>query len=135
MDGNRFDDGIELRNEFMSDKDIEDPEALSFFNQKPCSMLEMMVALASRFEDMMWDPDYGDRTSKWFWNMMNNLGLIWYNDYIYDDREVSKIISSFLGHHYEKDGKGGLFYVKGSDKDFTDAELWSQMCWYMESIY
>ena len=39
----------------------------SWLEQAPCTMLEMIVALAGRCEwDVMHDDDFGDRTRVWF---------------------------------------------------------------------
>ena len=71
MDQNRAEDGISLRYHFALEIGYEHiPESL----YGPCSVLEMLIALATKCEDYMDDTDYGDRTKQWFWNMLKNLG-------------------------------------------------------------
>ena len=50
MDGNRYEDGINLRYRFGDENYIEGPVIASCLDDKPCSILEMMVALADRCE-------------------------------------------------------------------------------------
>ena len=73
-DRNRADDGIDLRSRFTWTK-YRNYELLCFLDG-PCSVLEMMIALAIRCEEnIMDDPNIGDRTAQWFWGMVVNLGL------------------------------------------------------------
>ena len=40
----------------------------AYLDNKTCSVLEMMIALAIRCEEhIMDDPDVGNRTGQWFW--------------------------------------------------------------------
>ena len=72
MDENRASNGIELRWRFAVRCGFSDvPDEL----RGPCSVLEMLIALAMDCEDWMDDASYGDRTSQWFWGMITNLGL------------------------------------------------------------
>ena len=65
MDGNRAQDGIDLRYRFGCSIGYKD---ISEYLDGPCSVLEMMIALAIRCEEkIMDDPAYGDRTGQWFW--------------------------------------------------------------------
>lgn len=129
MDENRAADGVSLRRRFAVDSDATD--ALD----GPCSILEMMVGLAIRCEEnIMDDPAYGDRTGQWFWGMINDLGLSGMDDIHYERRKVDDIVVRFLNHEYSRDGKGGLFHVRNSTRDMRKKEIWSQMCWYLDSI-
>ena len=76
MDGNRAEDGVDLRYRFGYEHNIEGSAIASCLDDKECSVLEMMVALSIRCEEHIMDnPDIGDRTGKWFLNMIENLGL------------------------------------------------------------
>lgn len=79
----------------------------------------------------MSDPDIGDRTGQWFWNMIVNLGLGNMSDDNFNKQYVKKIIKNFLDRHYEKNGKGGLFMIEAPSKDMRDIEIWYQMCMYL----
>lgn len=137
-DINRADDGINMRYRFVISHGYEYEhiydeimDALS----GPCSVLEMMIALAIRCEEtIMDDPDVGDRTKQWFWGMINNLGLGSMIDECFDRNYVDQVINTFLNREYEPDGKGGLFTVRHCDYDLRDIEIWHQLCWYLDSI-
>ncbi len=131
-DDNRADDGVKLRRRFGLVR--EDP-ALSDYISGPCSVLEMMVALAIRCEEtIMDDTRMGNRTGQWFWGMVHNLGLSPMTDSKFDKRFVDDTIARFLNRDYEPDGKGGLFTVRHCDRDLRDVEIWCQLSWYLGSI-
>lgn len=76
MDGNRAEDGIELRYRFGREQGYRDAVIANRLDIRPCSILEMMIALAIRCEEhIMEDPDIGNRTGQWFWSMLVSLGL------------------------------------------------------------
>ena len=75
MDGNRAEDGIDLRYRFGHEQHYSDAMVASFLDDRPCSVLEMMIALSIRCEEhIMDDPDVGNRTGQWFWSMIASLG-------------------------------------------------------------
>ena len=131
-DDNRADDGIQLRRRFAL---LRDDISLSSYISGPCSVLEMMVALAVRCEEtIMDDALMGNRTGQWFWGMIHNLGLSPMSDSKFDKRTVDKIIQCFLNREYEPNGKGGLFTVKKYERDMRTVEIWCQLNWYLDSI-
>ena len=135
MDGNRAEDGIDLRYRFAYDCYLDDAMISEYLDDRDCSVLEMMVALTIRCEEnIMDDPDIGDRTGLWFWNMLESLGLDEMNDEEFDDIYVDRVIERFLNHRYERNGKGGLFTVPNCRHDLRTVEIWTQMCWYLDSI-
>lgn len=135
MDGNRAADGENLRYRFGDEAGLEPPIVTTFLDDKPCSVLEMMVALAIRCEEhIMGDHDIGDRTGLWFWGMIENLGLFSMTDTAFNKRRVDEIIDIFLNREYEPDGKGGLFTVKNHREDLRDIEIWYQLMWYLNEI-
>ena len=101
----------------------------------PCSILEMMVALAIRCEEgIMDDPDIGDRTGQWFWGMVTNLGLGSMSDENFDRKYVDEVIERFLNRKYDPDGRGGLFRVRNCKYDLREVEIFHQLCWYLDNI-
>lgn len=134
-DRNRAEWGINLRYNFAIDQGYEDDYeiVLSYLNGR-CSVLEMLVALAMQCEERMDDPRYGDRTGQWFWGMITNLGLGGIRDENYDKGYVTDVITRFLNREYDPDGKGGLFTIKNCEADLRDVDIWSQLCWYMDSF-
>ena len=132
MDENRADDGVRLRYRYAMQKGCE--EYVDQLNG-PCSVLEMMVALAIRCEeDIMDDPSYGDRTGQWFWHMIVNLGLGSMTDDRFDKRYVRERIDIFLDREYEPNGKGGLVTIKNCKHDLRTVEIWYQLNLYLDSI-
>lgn len=131
-DENREEDGLSLRHRFAVVSGIRDAE---LYLNDPCSVLEMLIALAIRCEERIMDnPDYDDRTKQWFWGMITNLGLGSMTDDLFDKNYVKSIINRFLRREYEPDGKGGLFTIKNRNEDLRDVEIWIQLCWYLDNI-
>ena len=131
-DENRAEDGIALRYKFCVTHNCED---LEYCLDGPCSVLEMMVALAIRIEErIMSDPDKGDRTAQWFWGMMTSLGLSSMCDYNYNEWLVNDVITRFLNREYDPDGKGGLFTINGWNRDAREAEIWHQLMAYLNTL-
>lgn len=128
-DDNRASDGINLRYRYgyYNDKDgIED------YILGPCSVLEMMLALAIRCEEtIMTNTKLGDRTGQWFWGMINNLGLGSMHDQNYDCEYVDQCINRFLYREYDADGRGGLFTIRNCNYDLRKIEIWSQLMRYI----
>lgn len=131
-DENRYNDGISLRYRFAQAREYEDYE-VSYIDE-PCSVLEMMIALAFKAEEVMDDPAYGDRTLQWFWGMISSLGLGDMVDSRFDKMYVKNVIDRFLNRDYKRNGKGGLFTIKNNDRDLRDTEIWIQMCLYLDNL-
>lgn len=141
-DENRAKDGIDLRRRYACGWDgyymrYESDYELSRSGlyDAPCSVLEMMIALAIRCEEsIMDDSRVGDRTGQWFWEMIVSLGLGSMNDDDYDPEYVHYTIERFIEREYEPNGKGGLFTIYNCDRDLRKVEIWYQLCWYLDSI-
>lgn len=135
MDGNRAEDGIELRYRFGREHHYADSMIAAFLDDRPCSVLEMMTALAIRCEEHIMDnPDIGNRTGQWFWSMLVSLGLGSETDSRFDICYVDRQIDRFLDHDYAVNGKGGLFTVNDPPRDMRSVEIWYQMNWYLNEI-
>lgn len=133
-DANRAEDGKNLRYEFSIHNGYEDvQDSVLDILDGPCSVFEMLVALAKVCEEIMDDPDYGNRTGQWFWKMITNLGLGSMFDNNFDKEYVDMVINRFLDREYEPNGKGGLFTIDG-EEDLRKVEIWYQLCWYLDSI-
>ncbi len=135
MDENRAEDGVDLRYRFGYEKQYKGPEIASCLDTHPCSVLEMLVALALRCEEhIMDDPDVGNRTGLWFWEMISSLGLKSMSDAQFDRTVVDKAIFRFMDRRYKQNGQGGLFTVEHCKYDMRTVEIWWQMNWYLDSI-
>ena len=136
-DKNRAADGLLLRRLYdqeMGNTGVLSPKVSA--STRPCSILEMFIALARNAEnDIMHDPDYGDRSGVWFWEMLENLGLDIYDDYHYFEDEIDKILDRFLHRRYEKNGTGGAFPVTNSNQNMRKKDLWWQMNAYLEERF
>jgi hypothetical protein len=133
MDGNRAEDGIDLRDRFAYEVGYE--YYVVDYIEGPCSVLEMMVALAIHTEeDIMDDARFGDRTGQWFWNMVVSLGLGGMYDGHFNERLTEEIIMRFLNREYEPDGSGGLFTISKCPYDLRDVEIQTQRNWYLNVI-
>ena len=151
MDENRAEDGMDLRDKFLRDNELKGWYQSDAFPYYP-TVLEVLVALACRMEDdILFDPEYGDRTWEWFWMMMQNLGLDEMDDSNFDEDEVDEILDIFMDRRYGRDGKGSLFPSKIGQKsgefsghfqnqkwsesgqfDLSRVEIWYQMNYYIE---
>lgn len=135
-DRNRAEDGVALRRRFALSCGYEDnyDEVMDEL-RGPCSVLEMLIALAIRCEEtIMDDPSRGDRTQQWFWGMITNLGLGAMTDDRFDELYVCKAIDIFLDRKYEPDGRGGLFTIRHSRSDLRKIEIWYQLCRYLDGL-
>ena len=135
MDGNRFEDGIDLRYRFGADIGVNDSLIASYLDDRPCSILEMMVALSIRIEEHIMDnPEIGDRTAKWFWGMVTSLGLDKMTDAYFKQKNYEEMIRKFLDREYAPDGQGGLFTLKNNRRDLRTVDIWYQAMWYLNEI-
>lgn len=135
-DENRAREGQNLRHRFALTQmpNVREDEILDIL-AGPCSVLEMMIALAIYCEEHVMDnPQLGDRTSQWFWNMVVNLGLGGQRDELFDRRYVEDSLQRFLDRTYERNGKGGLFTIRNCKRDLRKVEIFYQLCWYLDTI-
>ena len=122
MDENRAADGLYQRGEFMDEEGVRG----DVFENKECSVLEMLVALSYLLEySVMGDPDLGI-----FWRMIHNLGL----DETGNVDLWNDILQGWMNREtIEYDGSGGLFPLKNPREDQADVEIWGQaMDWLNE---
>lgn len=134
-DDNRGLDGIRLRDEYLYENGYDDNDNID----GPCTMLEMLMGLARRMNDNMADLHNHDQTSKWFWELLSNVGLDKFTDEEYYDEfkadEVDYILDTIIDRAYRRDGRGGLFPLKHPRIDQRRREIWYQMCDYLVENY
>lgn len=135
MDKNREVDGLNLRYQFASNVGISD-NVIDIAVDHPCSMLEMMIALAIKCEYIMDDDSEGDRTSQWFWCMIQNLGLGRMTDDNFDEHIYTDIMNRFVNREYDSDGKGGLFTINTNRNiglvDARNIDIWYQAMFFLD---
>ncbi len=135
MDENRAIDGADLRYRFGYEENIDDHEIATTLDNRPSSVLEMMIALAVRCEEhIMSNDDIGDRTGTWFWEMISSLRLNNMIDEHFNDGYVETVISMFNNREYKPNGEGGLFTVRRHNVDLRNVEIWYQMHFYLNEI-
>ena len=126
-DENREMDALALRVEFLGFADDERPEPWLGF----CSVLEMLVALSDRMVGLFIDTEFDGPPDRWFWEMLDNLGLTYYNDFRFTEESdlfvVHDIINTLLERTYDTDGLGGLFPLKSPPVDQRMVEISYQM--------
>jgi hypothetical protein len=148
MDENRAMDGLDLRKDFKQERSYSN---YLIFDAMNCSVLETLIALSIRIdEEIMWNPDRGERYISWFWEMIDNLELGGFDDFHFDfglDREVVEgRLDIFLDRKYDKNGVGSLFPMKNllhfynqkcnkAVKSVTKYDIWHQMSMYFLSKY
>ena len=135
MDGNRWEDGVNLRYRFGREQGYDDRMISAYLDTVPCSVLEMMIALALRCEEHIMDnPDVGNRVGQWFWQMIVNLGLGRMTDKNFDPDYTQDHLDHFLMRKYSRNGAGGLFVIHDKSRDMRTADIWYQMCWYLREV-
>lgn len=123
-DDNRVEDGLKLRETFGIQLD------------KPCSMLEMLIALAERMDYILFEKHHGNRFEKWFWLFIRNLNLqsVFYDSEPEENQRNLMIVKRFIERKYSRNGRGGLFPLKHTRNDQRSVEIWYQMMAYIEEI-
>ena len=134
-DGNRAEDGVDLRYRFGNDRNVDDRIIATCLDDHASSVLEVMIALSLRCEEIIYGnvEDHGP-LAELFWTMIENLGLSNMTDDNFYEGYVDESISVFLDHDYSYNGEGGLFVVKDPPKDMRTVELWYQMHWYLNEV-
>lgn len=97
----------------------------------PSRLLEIMVSMADRCESTLTGEVGEFEPGKWLYAMLESMGLSSMCDELYDEDYVEYVLYIFKNREYAQDGKGGLFYVPGIDKDMRKAELWYQLNWFI----
>jgi len=124
-DENRAADGLDIRHEFLAQAHLsQDPNWLNF----PCSVFEMMFALARRAE---FQTDISAR--EWFWIFVTNL----FGDGDLSDatrhnvKAINDVLDQFLWRTYLPDGRGGMFPLSRTNYDQRKVEIWYQFNEYL----
>lgn len=124
-DGNRNVDGISLRVSYGCDCD---PGMIN------CTVLELLIGLSLRIEDIMHEPELGNRVDEWLMELINNMDLV--SAYMnFGVMAVLKNVDIFLDRGYNRAGHGGAFPLLRAAKDQRRAELWYQMNTYLIEKY
>lgn len=131
-DDNRAADGLDLREEFLDEHDIQDE---SWLNQE-CSILEIAIVLAQILD---FEADVEIRmggVGGWFWQLMKNVGLDLYSDAVCNrnpqaPEEIERVLDIINTREYDWNGFGGFFPLHNPTKDQRRVELWYQLNEYL----
>lgn len=124
-DGNRLEDGRDLRLRFRDDSGIQniDPSWIDM----ACSFFELMVGLS---DTLAFEAD--GKSHNWFWKLMENIGLDSFNDDVeLDEYQIEEVTHRVIFRLYGADGSGGFFPLQNPRNDQRVVELWGQMSAYI----
>lgn len=125
MDENRVFDALDLRKEYFHTEDVGDE----------ASVLEVLLAFSRRIEtEIMSEDPAKDHIERWFWEMLDNLGLLKVGIYDNEDK-INKILDIWMSRKFTKKGHGNIFSTSKSDTDLRDVEFWWQMQRYLVEKY
>lgn len=129
LDASRCADGLRLREEFF---DI-DPLAGEWIRMmdKPASVLEVLIGIARRFDDILIDEDVGDRTRLWFWEFIKNLGITQFST----EFDIQMIIERWMNREFDENGNGSIFPIKRDPHDQRERSIIYQMSSYIFEKY
>lgn len=126
MDANRYSDGFHLRLKFADQNDYVIPTT-GDDTLYSCSVLEVLLALSIRIDSEITGEPGLVYPEKWFWVMMENMGLTRYDDEHFDANEVNRIVDIWLERRFGSDGMGSPFPLQHPFEDQRQIELWQQM--------
>lgn len=132
MDDNRIDDSLHLREIFYNERGYI---ALPVSQNRPCSVLEVLIGLAYRMENELDSGPVSKNMSECFYILLQNLKIDCFDDEKYDFDEVENKIYNFIDRKYMANGEGGLFPLKICYEDQRKVEIWYQMsAWLLENF-
>lgn len=126
LDDNRAAGGINLRRKYAYENGIE----LYDIGVYPCTVLEMLIALADRMVEILTMDIYD-----WFWDLLNNLKLDQFDDAHFDKDKVDHILTVWLSRQFDSKGNGSLFPLSNYPGDCRNLDVWSQMNAWIEENY
>lgn len=137
-DANRAEDGKYYRNEFLSSLHEDDRKYVldcGYFEQQPCSVLEMLVGMAIRIEDEYTGTPGEERPDLIFFDMVQNLRLSRFTDSNFDKEKVDEIVKKWLDRDFESSGLGSIFPLNHTKRDQKKIEIWDQAMEYLSENF
>ena len=110
----------------------------------PATVFEVLAMLAENINDILDELDGENRTTMYFWEMIDNLGLSEFSDQFFDERPENRLIfedeidgrlENWMGRNIGYDGLDGLFPLKNPKEDQANVEIWYQMNAYIIENY
>lgn len=141
-DDDRGEEGLELRvryNDIFAKKsgkgDFNTPEVDDIFGH--CRVLEMLIALSMHMYDLMQDMGIYNSVSRWFWEIMRNVGLDKFDDQHFNKRTkyiITKTVEDILNldsGNVKTGTRGGWF----NSRNWQEIEIWYQMHEYLRGYF
>ena len=129
-DHNRAGDGKNLRDDFVCnhpnlDRDITDDELDSELGN--VSVLEVLIGIAKRIDDILYDPEEDSKVKEYFWIMIRNLGLYSQNDANFSMAEVEDCLYIWMNRQYDGHGNPCNILKFKHDIGANSIEIWYQI--------
>lgn len=146
-DDNRCSDGLRLRDYFMEALRLDESHLeVKAFLRADCSVLEVMIALSQRANDITYDLNetQKNKTALFFLILLKNLRLDRFVDDMSRDgrfapvaeAEIDDILEVMMDRTYGVDGDGGMFPLKKRHReDQSKVEIWYQMMHWLDENY
>lgn len=132
MDENREADGLAMRYNFGYICGYDEELISNALCDKGCTVLEMLIALANREENILSNSMVNDRIDIWFSTMLVNLKLDKYDNQHYNDEDVTRIIDIWLDRRYDRCGRGNIYFLPNPEEDLRTIDIWTQMMWFID---
>lgn len=100
----------------------------------PVRVLEVLLSLSMHMYDLMLDTDIYNSVSRWFWEIMGNVGLDILDDDIYDEMDGDSLVSNVVLDILERNPDSavdGWFSVR----EWREMEVWYQMHEYISEYF
>lgn len=101
----------------------------------PATVFEILICIARNMEDILYDEKHGDRLVEWFWLMLENMGLTFYNNTNYDANAVMTIVDIFNNRRYRMTGEGGPFPLRRPPANLRKVDYWYQLNYYVNENF
>jgi len=136
-DDNRIGDGKDLRTKYCSENHILPTDEIY---EAGASVLEVLIGLADRMDDQLYEPFVDSRSSVWFWEFISNLGLAGFKDDMWYGKRSEgvtlEVLETWMDRKYDKSGIGGIFpLLEPNQSDQRKVELWYQLMAYLDENY
>lgn len=129
-DSDRCVDGLDIRREFEGGD-----YSTELSDESPCSVLEMLVALAERTANLMYEGGEGESPGHYFWVFMRNLGLDKMKD-TGDFRKKQRLIVEILEQFMDPECSDvEIVSIKHPPKRWTNLEIWKKVNWFLTENY
>lgn len=142
LDETRCEDIVYARHSYIDcvSDEIFDDEIEDILGREP-SVFELLATLSVKIEDkVMSNPIYGDRTSKWFWTMIENLDISVENCLLPDEKTldvqyIADVCRRWLDRQYTKNGDGSPFPLRNPPEDCREIDMWRLAMYYFNENF